>query len=52
PIIGLAAHYFTMEQSLLFQLAILVVLFGLLLVAYGRIPPKYFQVKKEVTENQ
>ncbi|MBT3222583.1 MAG: MFS transporter, partial [Proteobacteria bacterium] len=25
PIIGLAAHYFTMEQSLLFQLAILVV---------------------------
>jgi MFS family permease len=52
PIVGLIAKHGSMSTSLLSQAAVLILLLGTLLVAYVRIPAKYFQVKSTVTDRQ
>jgi len=50
PVIGLASRALTLPEALLIQAALLTVVFGGLLISYGRIDPKYFRIKKQDSE--
>jgi MFS family permease len=52
PVIGLVARQRSMPENLLFQGLLLLVILSGLLLAYRRIPEKYFVVKASVAENQ
>jgi MFS family permease len=52
PLIGLVARQRAMSENLLFQAVLLFVILGGLLLAYRRIPEKYFTVKATVAERQ
>ncbi len=52
PLIGLVARQRPMTENLLFQAVLLLGILGGLLLAYRRIPEKYFTVKATVAEKQ
>ena len=52
PLIGWVTRTHTMDQTLLFQAALIFAFLGLLWVSYHRIPDKYFHVKESVRHNQ
>jgi hypothetical protein len=52
PFIGRLAEHTSMEGTLLSQAGVLTLVLGALLIAYLRIPAKYFRVKDAVIEHQ
>jgi MFS family permease len=52
PLIGLVARQRSMPENLLFQGVLLFVVLGALMLAYRRIPAKYFRVKTSVADHQ
>jgi MFS family permease len=52
PLIGRIAEHTSMAGSLLIQAGVLTLVLGALLIAYVRIPAKYFRVKDSVIEHQ
>jgi hypothetical protein len=51
PLIGYVADRYTLEETLFFQAALLVLIFSWMFVRYATIPKKYFEVKESVSEH-
>ncbi|OQY27371.1 MAG: hypothetical protein B6244_10965 [Candidatus Cloacimonetes bacterium 4572_55] len=51
-VVGFVTDRAGISQTILFQMALLIVFFGALIIAYHRIPEKYFHVKSMVQDNQ